>query len=442
MDAPNLNRTSYTVHQRTRAYGFRFRFIFFFFLEIKVPFQLNASDTHLEHVLNTMLPPELLLRVCEYLTPKDILSLSETSSTHKTVLANLRTSFLEHPWFDQNFSQWKMVLWGSAKYPKSKTPFKNVPLPLDGFDVPLPSDFQALVGDCRRDENYGWNICDQGLYFNTVDDSENEDWDQWELDDNGILDLREDQTSELPATPYPLRSMPILDVPDKVIAKERNDKVSAAIVEDCFEYQFLAVKYRENEMQVFDIDYDDHIYYSLYLVGAMVIVYSNDMTTPQLYLLPGKPELANLEDTPTRKYEGLMMYNGNLFKAVLDFDGQLVVGPLNLEVNEKIGGERMYKIHQDERNPRYALVCTRKEGVVAYVVDLEDHTISLLLDKENLWLVGLSKGKLGMWKYTTEYVYRIGTEQGKDNLGELAEFYYVTGIDIFLSHYGHLFDLQ
>lgn len=271
------------------------------------------------------------------------------------------------------------------------------------FEEDLPSDFQALRGDCRRDEKYNWNICDQGIYFNTIADSDEEDFyeDEDERDHhNGIVDLRE-YWGELPPTPYPARILPVLD-PDldlrRKLDADRNDQVSAQVSTLYDDSTLLLVKYGREKIQEFEVDHLRN--YSLYLIGDMVIVNPADEDCKTQYLLPGRSKLATLEDVPTTEYEGWMMYNGKLFKAVLDENFQLVVAPAGTTVEKHENPPRLYNIYQDERHPRYAMVYTRKEGIMTHVIDLEKCQVSMVLDRDSFWLAGLSQGELGLWKFS------------------------------------------
>lgn len=98
---------------------------------------------------------------------------------------------------------------------------------------------------------------------------------------------------------------------------------------------------------------------SIYLVGEMVIM-TKDGSKPQ-YVVPGSRKLATIEHAmpSLADHQGFMMYNGNLFQAVLDNKDQLVVGTLDLQISREYRAEPfLYNIHQDDRNPRYALACT------------------------------------------------------------------------------------
>lgn len=66
----------------------------------------------------------------------------------------------------------------------------------------------------------------------------------------------------------------------------------------------------------------------------------------------------------------------------------------------------------------------------------------MLLDKNDLWVPGLSKGKLGIWKYDPQFVYDIGRILDQNILTEMVDIYMVKGIDAFLQEYPHVLDFE
>lgn len=393
-----------------------------------------------------MLPPELLFLVCEGLEPRDILALSETCTANLTILSHLRTLFKLYPWYDRRFSSTKDSPWNVSKLTRFPKSFIHVPYPDTRYEEDLPSDFVALTGGCGRDEKYIWNICDQGLYFNSPAEEEEMEYDD-SLDWNthGIVDLRADKTAALPATPYAARLLPKLDLSGYkvkvLLEEEQNDRVSAVIMHLTDKKNFLLVKYGTEQVQKFELD-SETFYHRLYLIGDMVIINKEDKKSKPLYLLPGLKSLTTLEDEPTAEYQGWMMYNGNLFKAVLDCKDRLVVASPTVKIKQPKRPQRLYNIYQDERNPRYAMAYTRKDGIMAYVIDLEECEVSMLLDKEDVWLLGLSKGELGLWKYSPMSLYGRCNSQNKSELGDLVEIAIALPIDEFLDFHGHLYDFE
>lgn len=381
-----------------------------------------------------MLPAELLLLVCESLTPSDILSLSETCTSNKSALSHLRTLFLKYPWFDRDFSQWKNEPWSACVVSEPRaSDFKMIRHPPSHFKKELPSDFQALRADCRRDEAFKWNVCDQGLYFNTGKV-------------NGILDLRKDKTNALPDTPYPVRRVPKVKTSGYKIRyvseEDRNDKVSAKIIvlEEKKEKTLLLVKYPDHK--TVELELEPNYFHGLHLIGEMVIVSNGDLDSQPQYLLPGKTKLTTLtEAAQAAQYEGFMMYNGNLFKAELDCNGLLIVGRLDVEVDINMFEEpqRSFHIYQDERNPRYAMAYSQEEGLMVYLIDLHKYTVSVVIDRKDFCLPGVSKGKLGLWTYSPQELSDFG-KQNKPLL-KLVKKYMVNGLKGFLQDFG-MFEIE
>lgn len=110
---------------------------------------------------------------------------------------------------------------------------------------------------------------------------------------------------------------------------------------------------------------------------------------------------------------GLLMYNGQLFKAVHDEDRELHIVPAHSELGEDTKRDR-FNIFQDDRFPRYAMTSTVIRGLSEFVIDLKTHQVaSVGLDPHHVPLVGISQGKLGVWKYSQRY---LCDKAGKDNL--------------------------
>lgn len=157
---------------------------------------------------------------------------------------------------------------------------------------------------------------------------------------------------------------------------------------------------------------------------ALVFVLDGDVQTTY-YLVPGNDKLVAIDFGGCQvPQEGLMMYNGQFYKAVLDEKVDVQVDHVTRQMGNPttITPGAAYEICQDLRFPRYGLVYTNMDKNLAHVIDLEKKEISqfLGLDKD-VSIVGVSDGELAIWKYTREYLEEMCEKRGMEGFKEVVE---------------------
>lgn len=90
--------------------------------------------------------------------------------------------------------------------------------------------------------------------------------------------------------------------------------------------------------------------------------------------------------------EGLLLYNGHLFKAAVNEADTLIVATLDYPIKRE-GSQWFvkYDIHQDDRISRYGLAYFKDSGLLIYMIDLLKHTVTKTQSYMELGFVGLSK---------------------------------------------------
>ncbi|KAG5359385.1 hypothetical protein CJU90_4129 [Yarrowia sp. C11] len=375
-----------------------------------------------------MLPPEILTLVTEFLAPNDIISLAETNQQTYTAQGALRNLFLKSPYCRLELSQWDK--WQSfADSYKCDTSFedtfKNVELP-QHCNKPLPDDFKALQGDLARQWNSDWNSCDLGICGPREDDKE-----------AIVLDLTasnsDDETTSAKLTGLPT---------GKPAHRPPSRRLFSSQMEIGYKFSPQAEALLE-----WDMSTDAVILYTMFadgvshklvvdekkgtkmhhlqLINDIALVFVLDLNTQTTYYLVPGGKLTALDFGNCKvPQEGLMMFNGHFFKAVIDEKVDLLVAHISRPMGEPttVTPGAVYEVCQDLRYPRYGLVYTNTDKNLAHVIDLQKREVSQFFGlTKDVCLVGVSNGELAVWKYTREYLDKVCGERKMESFKEIVE---------------------
>ncbi|KAG5355895.1 hypothetical protein CJU89_5609 [Yarrowia sp. B02] len=365
-----------------------------------------------------MLPTEVLTQVSSYLDKKDVVSLAETSSENFETLNAVRKVHLKSPYSRLELSQWPSWEAYADNFETEIEPelFKRVELPKHVNEV-LPEDFKALQGDLARQWNSEWNSCDRGICGTREDDKEAK-----------VLDLSAEGDSDTcKPTVAPENTRRRLFTDHHEVGYKFSPQTEALLEwnmeSGCVTLYTIDSDGKRDSHEVTEKKGTEM--YHLQLISDIALVFVLTLTgQTTFYLVPGG-KLTPLDFGGCQvPQEGLMLYNGHFFKAVIDEKVDLQVAPVARLMGKAttITPAAAYEICQDVRLPRYGLAYTNMDKNLAHVVDLEKKQISQFfgMDKD-VCLVGVSNGELAVWKYTREYLEKKCDEQEKPEMKELVE---------------------
>ncbi|KAG5356158.1 hypothetical protein CJU89_5878 [Yarrowia sp. B02] len=330
-----------------------------------------------------MLPPELLFLVCDHLDRVDILSLAHAGSENKAILAVWLRLFVGCPFYMVRYSPYNSLMTFAANFqpPKKHLKFKHSKLPAL-LNTLLPDDFQCLQGYLDRKE-HEWFYCNEGLGRTY----------------GGILNLRADEKTVL------LPSSVTLKPHGEVLKFESNSHVAVQIVRDQI---MVVIKYADNS-RVQECTLDKADVEAFYKILVFVSRVRSENTDDMYYILPDSNGLYQMNWKP------LMLYDGVLYKVSVGSGDKLQVATRGYPVKGEGIADLQYDIFQDQRHPRYGMVYTEMEGLLDYVVDLETKEVFRVLrvlEEGHISIAGISNGKLGVWKYSWEFLWSLIPDVG------------------------------
>ncbi|SEI36224.1 YALIA101S10e03862g1_1 [Yarrowia lipolytica] len=362
-----------------------------------------------------MLPPELLSMVCTYLEPRDLLALAETSRSQHVALSDIRKMLLRCPYFSLEHSDWSswQALADNYNSHKEAVAFTHIQMD-DHYNKPLPDDFIALQGDIQRKSRYWWNYCDRGIYDQTS---------------SSFVDLRTDSGTDTYMSKEEARSFFFGNVrSDDDYIHYQHTTDTATVLARRGKEVVLQIKYRGEE------DYHEFLIsssssylhsYELQQIDNVAFVYrcdSDEENEGTYCVAPGRG-LVPVEDGggSTSPPYGWLHYNGCLYKGIYNEKRDLQIVSAHYQDNTKrpMGG---YEICHDERHPRYGIAYSAGGLFPLFVVDLKRHLITAVhLDKDHLPVIGISNGRMGVWKYTHDYLDQQCCEQDKPGVQKVMD---------------------
>lgn len=351
-----------------------------------------------------MLPAELLLEVCNHLEALDIFALSLVCHEHFVLLEPVTSMFKTSPWYQRQLSSWSSWQTCAANYtePLKNVIFERGTIP-QTVNKPLPDDFTVLQEPPRErssQDDY-WINCDRGIYAPETGMS---------------LDLRAEPTSESvkPVKEDHVTPDPLPEGSDADLFGEASARVSSEIVWNAQGELSLVVKDCHGHVRTFprnpSRDHSNRVFDGVVFTEKYDMACVSDDREIE-YLLPGAKTLKPL---PSLRKEVILvhhwlMYNGALFKAVVGRGNRLMVGSLDTTMKEGGSTDCCFSICQDSRNPRYGLAHRLPREGLQYVIDLEKQLVYRLprsTSRDQLHLVGISDGQLGVWSFDQQYLRR------------------------------------
>ncbi|KAG5360416.1 hypothetical protein CJU89_3481 [Yarrowia sp. B02] len=389
-----------------------------------------------------MLTPDLILKVAQHLDLSDVLSLTKTSRAFRAAIPETLVRDLLHdkcPYYDLHNSphdSWKTC---ANNYLRGIQHSQDKMW--EGFDklcttdVPLPSDFVCL---CKpTDIAFKWSFHNSGISFGPR-----------------MLDLSE-SPSPRKRTPPPgeyFQKTGVFDGQESSVLKrcgitmwmvgelvelQSSPQVMAAVVlYDRLKFALL-VKHKVSKWETPEPDVImelEGLYapFRIQIVGKQVFVIAGAEGAETAITVQQGDELIRIDHDHSRKYQpvGLVSYDGKT--AVVDLSG---IQEPDIEVHEFLWKLNPFKfttrfmtVVQDDDKPEYAVVY-RRPGLATSVMNLKTGETKVMLPKSRLGIfpdyftpethfimVGMSKGKLAICKFTRKYLNRLYQSQHGLNL--------------------------
>ncbi|KAG5362686.1 hypothetical protein CJU89_1820 [Yarrowia sp. B02] len=379
-----------------------------------------------------MLPSEILDLICSFLDLQDLVSFSQTSRELRDSIfeTTYRDGLLKAcPYYDLNYSQWDSWKESALHYSRVDTrPFRsNLTYPVH-IDKPLPDDFECLCrgADLKSVFVYG----DSGIF---------------------VEDRFVSLTQSPKAKPFTPKKMFIDSAPfglfNEICYGDRSmHSVGDFHRANCTSQIMAAVSTYEDQLGLLVKDItdelgdpdDDPLYFArlrgrgpfrLQIVGKKVVLaitgpngtlFSSIFTPPDGFST--LPYTKSLEILPA----GMLFYDGNVFDVFMSLSKSPVVQSTKSKSSTPSVWKlnRYHKVEQDERHPQYALIYNQ-HGVATALVDLKQHKVQNFSEvsettqsfgawpssrspwapeEQHVVMVGLSKGSVGVWKYSEKYL--------------------------------------
>lgn len=378
-----------------------------------------------------MLPSEILDNICDYVDLEDLVALSQTSRELRDLIfeTTYRDMLLRYcPFYDLKYSQWDSWRASALHFAQiDTTPFRSdLDRPIH-IDKPLPDDFKCFGSGIDLKSEVVYQDC--GVFI-----------------ENRFLSLCQ---SQKPAPSRPTR-MYTDSAPFGLVHEINYGLESMNVVGDfhraiCTSQIMAAVSTYGDQLGLIMKDLTEKtddpegapLYFArlhgrgpfrLQVVGKKVVLvvtsHSGEFMS-SIFSAPDGfttlPYVKPLQKLPA----GMLFYDGHVYDVFMSSSKTPVVQstrshsptPSEWKLN------RYHKVEQDERHTRYALVYNQ-HGVVSALVDLEDHKIQNLsiaaftpqsfgtwsrpaqtaATEHHLTMVGISKGSVGIWKYSEQYL--------------------------------------
>ncbi|KAG5358875.1 hypothetical protein CKK34_5188 [Yarrowia sp. E02] len=386
---------------------------------LRYPRPKVASGPFSSNYRHLMLPPELLSIVCSYLEPRDLIALAETSRSFRVALSDVRKMLLKCPYHSLEHSDWSSWQAVADNWdPEAEiVTFANIDID-EHYNEPLPNDFFALQGDMQRKSRYFWNYCDRGIYDQTSEEYVDLKTDE-DKGDVTYLSRAEARTFFFGNVKSDDHYIHYQHTTDTATVLARSEK---GVV--------LQIKYRD------DKDYQEYLIsssssfrncYELQLIGNVAFVYKFDYEAEEDYeatfcVARGSGFLrvddgAGISCPPY----GWLHYNGCLYKGIYEEEKGLQIVSGHYEDNSKRAGGG-FDICHDDRYPRYGVAYSMGGLFPMFLVDLKAQQLSpICLDAGYLPVIGVSEGKMGVWKFSYDYLEKKCHEQQKSGVLELIE---------------------
>ncbi|KAG5358550.1 hypothetical protein CJU89_5157 [Yarrowia sp. B02] len=317
---------------------------------------------------------------------------------------------LEGPYFSLEHSDWDswLVLAGNYK-PDTEEHFVHVSIDAH-INEPLPDDFIALQGDMQRKSRYWWNSCDRGIYDQTAED---------------FVDLRADSGEDSYPSKEAVRSFFFGEVrSDDDYIHYQHTTNTAAVLARSDRGVVLQIKHRgDNDFRELLISTSSSYTncYELQLIDDTAFVYKCELETEELaegtYCVPRGQDLMRVDDgDSTQAPYGWLHYNGRLYKGIYHSEKELDIVSARYKDDQEspMGG---YDMCHDERYPRYGIAFSMGGLFPLFIADMKAHEMSAVhLDRDHVPLIGVSNGRMGVWKYTQNYLEEKCKEQKKPDV--------------------------
>ncbi|KAG5360012.1 hypothetical protein CJU90_5863 [Yarrowia sp. C11] len=388
-----------------------------------------------------MLPRDILDIICSHLNLEDIAALSKSSPEWENVILErtYRDAVLRHcPYFDLKYSQWDS--WKASALNLGKMDMYPFSMGLDcsvRHNVPLPDDFQVLCPGVDLNSDIVYE--NDGIFIQRSFVS---------------LKRTRKEPPELPEF-MEVDSVPYMIDHDIFYGDEHMHVVGEFHRAVCTPQIMAAVTSYDDEICLMMRDLTEPncgpqlspMYYAglpgkvpfrLQAVGKKVILVVTGPTKQlQSSIFSAADGFTRLEHTQPLKTlpAGMVLYDGHVFDVSMTSDKNPSAQSTQSKYSRPIEWDlnRYHKVEQDRTHTQYALIYNQY-GVVAAVVDLKQHKMVNLRphytqhsDSDRLVVVvGLSKGSLGVWKYTRDYIAKEYEDQLEEPMHGFMDLFQFT----------------
>lgn len=361
-----------------------------------------------------MLPPEILDEICTHLELSEVVKLGRALGHLILDTSFKKALFKECPFYDIRYSQWDDWRSSASNFLKFDTRVFHPTLECPVYiDTPLPGDFQCLCSDVDLNKHFVYN--DKGVFLKGM-----------------FVYLRKSPDVIIPC--YPPRAR----VSRSKTAVQYNDlrlHVPGTIVMKRCTPQIMTVVYRDAKGGLYLHTFKDgqefggkllEVSFKLQVVGSNVMMAFSGPGITTFCVVNGEQRKSYFSDRffcIVRPPAGMLFYDGHVFDVMLDTNKEVLVQSTKGLVPKPPEWtlNKFHKVEQDERNVEYALVYNGN-GFVCAFVDLKQHKMMKLSEinetdvftyrdgfaefptESHLKIVGISEGKVGVWKFSKKYL--------------------------------------
>lgn len=367
-----------------------------------------------------MLPPEIFDKVCSYLQLKDVASLSQVCPVSESAIKD--AVLKECPYYDIEYSQWDT--WKSCAinfFGLNTGPFtEDLDCPVF-IDQPLPDDFECLCKDVDLGGIFAYN--DKGLFM-----------------EDKFLDLTESDVISTPTPPikfdvtYQSSSINTVNydgrfmkVPGDDLRVKCTSRIMAAVSgnERAMTFSIKDLSSKVGDFVQMTVRRSIKISFRLQIVGERLLFAYSGLNQEQFsyifHPIRKSAMRARRHHRLERAPAGMMLYNGHVFDVIMSADeGKKPVVQSSMSYKSLPRAWKMNRYHvveQDDNYRQYGLIYN-DGGLLSALVDLKSHklmvvtgpyvkTIHQAVDYSReayLKMAGISRGSIGLWKYTKDYL--------------------------------------
>lgn len=373
--------------------------------------------------------PEVVIRICGFLDICDIVALRQVSRHFRHVIPeNLLCEKLlcEVPLYRLEYSQWTTWSDSAAHFVLDG----KLPIFVERFecvtwtDCALPRDFTCLCTDVER--TFSWDYNNKGVCFGERQLDLSESCEQFSVP--CFYGVSFDES----ATTIKYHGF-CASVSGRMIQARHTSRCIAAISV----HQgvlLLTVKYPNQSQTSYRMNCKPPL--RLQVICDCVYVFARQDHTSVLYLITPDAFSEILHAQRRQPPAGMVLYDGRVYNVDMDGRYRCCVTSVTHRITSDRNRppDKFHRVYQDEQHPQYCLIY-KSTGLVTGLVDLKDKKCAILTQissdifadynganepEDHLLMVGISEGKVGVWRYTLRYLEdKYKSQHGVELPGEL-----------------------